>query len=93
MVVGFCRDIGSRGSFSKNVANPRKIKLNLNPLPLYIKAKFTKERARAIFILFILGLLARLYMGGMTKNADYEGLEALRLKKGSKGLLKKRLTL
>lgn len=43
---------------------------------------------RAIFILFILGLLARLYMGGTTKTPTMRGLRLCILKKDKKACQK-----
>lgn len=53
-------------------------------MPPYYQSKFTKERARAIFILFILGLLARLYMGGTTKTSTMRDLRLCVLKRDQK---------
>nr|WP_314392721.1 hypothetical protein [uncultured Campylobacter sp.] len=65
--IGFCRDIGLRGSFSKNVANPRKIKLNLQ----------RSGRGTSDIYAVYLGFFGAALHGRDDENADYEGMSRL----------------
>ncbi|MFC2427568.1 MAG: hypothetical protein ACFNTA_01145 [Campylobacter sp.] len=60
----FCRDIGLRDLFSKNAANPRKIKLNLIPSRYILKLNLRRSGRGASDIYAVyLGLFARLWSG------------------------------
>ena len=86
--IGFCRDIGLRDPFSKNAANPRKIKLNLIPSRYILKLNLRRSGRAAsdTYAIYFAASCAALHDRD-DKNADYEvqaarSLGALRLKKG-----------